>query len=78
MPLYSIKNVETDEIFEINIPYSGLEQYFSDNPTHKQIFNKFPNMGDPLRLGRVKVDDGFKDVLNKAKKAHIHSTVNTW
>lgn len=77
MPIYSIQNKDTEEVFEVNMPYSELAEYLEQNPQHIQIFNKFPGFGDPVRLGRKKVDDGFKEVLNRAKNSHLHSTVNT-
>lgn len=76
MPIYSMKNKDTNEIFELNIKYSELEIYLKENPNIQQIFNKFPATGDPVRLGKVRPDDGFKDVLKKAKGAHKYSTVN--
>lgn len=78
MPVYSMRNNETSEEFEINIKYSELETYLKENPHITQIFTKFPGTADPARLGRVKVPDSFKEVLKKAKDSHRHSTVNTW
>lgn len=78
MPIYSMKNIETEEIFEVNMKYSELEAYLKENQNITQVFTKFPGVCDPVRMGKVKVDDGFKDVLNKAKSAHKHSTVNTF
>lgn len=75
MPIYSIRNNETQEEFEVNLKYSDLEQYLKDNPTHQQIFTKFPGFCDPVRLGVRKPDDGFRDVLKKAK-IHKHNTIN--
>lgn len=78
MPIYSMQNTETDEIFELNIKYSELETYLQENPTIKQIFTRFPGYCDSVRMGVRRVDDGFKDVLTKAKTAHKHSTVNNF
>lgn len=76
MPVYSMRNTDTGEEFEINIPYIELEDYLKDNTNVKQIFNKFPGYGDPVRLGVRKHDSGFNEVLQKAKENHKYSTVN--
>lgn len=76
MPIYSMRNKETLEEFEINIKYSELTEYLRTNPNHTQIFTRFPATGDPARLGVSRVDDNFRDVLKKAKSAHKHNTIN--
>ena len=78
MPIYSIKNNETDEIFEMNVKFSELEAYLSDNPTHKQVFTRFPGVVDPTRAGKKKPDDGFRDVLREVKSHHKKNVINTW
>jgi hypothetical protein len=78
MPIYSIRNNETQEEFEINLKYSDLEQYLKDNPTHQQIFTKFPGFGDPVRLGLRKPDDGFRDVLKNVRHHHKKDSINTF
>ena len=78
MPSYNIQNTDTDEHFEINVKFSELEQYFVDNPSHKQLFNKFPSIGDSVRLGLKKPDDGFRDVLRNVQHHHKKDSINTW
>ena len=75
MPIYSMRNNETLEEFEVTLKYSELEEYLKENPHIQQIFTKFPGMGDPVRLGLRKPDQGFRDVLKKAK-IHKHNTIN--
>lgn len=77
MPTYSMKNIETDEIFEISMPMAAREQYLKDNPHIKQIFTTFPAIGDSVRLGIRKPDNAFRDVLTKAKSSHLGSTIDT-
>lgn len=76
MPIYSMKNLETQEEFEINLKYSDLEQYLKDNPDIKQIFTKFPGMVDPVRIGVRKTDEGFKDALREVRAHHKHNTID--
>jgi hypothetical protein len=78
MPIYSIKNIETDEVFEVNMKFSDLEKYLSDNPSHKQIFTRFPGTADPIRMGIRKPDDGFRDVLRNVQHHHKRNSINDW
>jgi hypothetical protein len=78
MPVYSIMNTETNEVFEVNIKFAELEQYLETNPNLKQVFNKFPGLGDPVRLGMRKPDNGFRDVLKTVASHHRKNDINTW
>jgi len=78
MPIYSMCNIETQEEFEVVLKYSELEQYLKDNTHIKQIFNKFPGFGDPVRLGIRKPDDGFRDVLRNVRHHHKKDSINTF
>jgi hypothetical protein len=70
-----MKNIETEEEFEVNMKYSDLQEYLTNNRQIKQVFKKFPATGDSIRLGVRRVDDNFRDVLKKAK-VHKHNTIN--
>jgi predicted RNase H-like nuclease len=76
MPVYSIRNNQTHEEFEVTMKYSELQEYLQLNPDHQQIFIKFPGVVDPVRVGIRKTDNSFRDVLSKAKSAHKHSTID--
>lgn len=76
MPIYSMRNTNTGEEFEVNIPYSELKNYLENNDNIVQVFNKFPGMVDPVRIGIRKHDSGFKEVLQKVKSNHKYSTVD--
>jgi len=43
----------------------------------RQHYTKAPHYGDPFALGRVKLDDGMKNVLDKVRKvpgaSHVKS-----
>jgi len=78
MPIYSMKNIETLEEFEITVKYSELAEYLKENPHVQQIFNKFPGFGDPVRLGLRKPDDGFRDVLRNVRHHHKKDVINTF
>jgi len=79
MPSYSFENTETNEQFDLILSMSERETYLKDNPHVKQIFKRFPGVVDPVRLGRKKPDDGFRDVLRNVKHHHggSRTTKNT-
>ena len=69
MPTYVFKNTETEEIFEVVMKMSEVDQYKLDNPTHERHYQGYaPPIGDPVRLGVHKKDSGFKEVLQKIKE----------
>jgi len=78
MPIYSIRDNTTNEEFEVNMKFSEMENYLKDNPHLQQIFNKFPGLGDSVRLGIRKPDDGFRDVLRNVRHHHKKDNINTW
>jgi hypothetical protein len=78
MPIYSIMNRDTEEVFEVNMKFTELEQYLNDNTNLTQVFTKFPAVGDSVRLGMRKPDDGFRDVLQNVKHHHKKDSINTW
>jgi hypothetical protein len=78
MPIYSMRNNETQEEFEVNLKYIELEQYLIENPNINQIYTRFPATGDSIRLGLRKPDDGFRDVLKNVQHHHKKDNINTW
>lgn len=77
MPNYSIRDNSTQKESVVTMKYSELEEYFKNHPHIQQIFTHFPGTIDPVAAGIKKVDNGFREVLEKAKKSHWKSTVNT-
>jgi hypothetical protein len=71
-------NRDTDEVFEVNMKFTEFEQYLNDNTNITQVFTKFPALGDSVRLGMRKPDDGFRDVLRNVKHHHKKDSINTW
>ena len=76
MPAYDFENSETGEIEEHVMSYTKLDQFKEDNPHLRQVI-----LGAPMTVGghgdRVKIDGGFKDVLNKIGDAHPGSEVHS-
>lgn len=63
MPTYTWKNKETGEITENILRMSELDAYKESNPHLERYFADTPGFADPVRLGRVKIDNGFREVL---------------
>ena len=78
MPIYSMRDKETQEEFEVTLKFSELDTYLSENPHLQQTFNKFPGIGDSIRLGVRKPDDGFRDVLRTVRHHHKKDNINTF
>lgn len=86
MPTYTFKDTNTEERFEISMRIAELDDYKLQNPHLTQLITGAPSIGDAHRLGRIKPDAGFRDVLNKVKEHHPGSrfkdgaknTINTW
>ena len=78
MPTYNFRHRETGEITEKFFSLSLREEYLKDNPQLESVLLGAPSIGDPIRLGIRKPDDGFREVLAKAKEAHPRGNVNTF
>jgi hypothetical protein len=79
MPIYSVMNKNTEEVFEVNMKFTEFEQYLKDNSHNiKQVFTRFPATGDSIRLGIRRPDDGFRDVLKTVQSHHKKNDINSW
>ncbi len=78
MPSYTFKNIETDEIFDSIMSMAERETFLTDNPNITQLVGRPPSIGDPIRLGIRKPDDGFRDVLRNVQHHHKKDNINTW
>jgi len=77
MPIYSLKNKDTGEIFEKMMKISDYEQYLKDNPNIERYFNSAPTYGDPVRLGITKPPSDFmKNVVGRMKASIPGNTLH--
>lgn len=67
MPTYDFRDTNTGEVFTRLMKIAEKQQFLEDNP-HIEYIIGAPALGDPVRLGVRKTDNGFKEVLQK-----IHS-----
>lgn len=64
MPTYTFENKQTSERFDKNIKLADYDQYLTDHPELRRIVSA-PRI--VAGVGGIKMDDGFKEVLNKVK-----------
>lgn len=67
MPTYTFRNKATGEVSDKLMKWSDRQQYLEDNPDLEPVITGTA-IGDSVRLGVRRVDDGFREVLSK-----IHS-----
>lgn len=72
MPIYSFRDKQTDEIFDVMMSISDLDQYKIKYPHHERYIDGAPNIVSGVSI-TGKLDDGFKDVLSKISDAHPDS-----
>lgn len=65
MPTYTFKNNVTNNIFDSRMSISDMETYLIDNPELEILITTGTPIGDSVRLGIKKPDDGFREVLSK-------------
>lgn len=81
MPLYTFRNEETNEVSEMMMKISELDDFKEANPHLKQMITGAPSIGDPYRMGVSKTPDSFNSLLKHIKKGNdrgrIKSTIKT-
>ena len=78
MPTYSFRDNNTQETFDRMMSYDDKHKFLEENPHLDPIINSAPALGDSVRLGLKKPDQGFRDVLRnmKANKAYSGNKIN--
>lgn len=75
MPIYSFRDTDTEEIFEVMLSsWEELEPYGEAHPTHVRYYG--PGTAPSIVSGvsiTGKLDSGFKDVLSRISDAHPES-----
>ena len=75
MPIYTFRNKKTDEVFDKMMSYSSKIEYLDQNPDIEALIGA-PSVGDPVRLGVRRTDDGFREVLSKISSANYRSNLS--
>lgn len=76
MPMYTFKNNETGEVFDKLMTWDNRQIYLEQNPMLEVVMGA-PAMGDSVRLGVRKNDDGFREVLSKIHAANYKSNLSS-
>ena len=77
MPIYPLKNTETDEIFEKVMKIAEYEQYLIDNPHIKRYYTDTASIGDAVRLGiRQPPADFQKYIIGRMKDSIPGNTLH--
>jgi hypothetical protein len=66
MPTYVFRNTETEEEWEQLMKIAEMEEFLEKNPHIKQVPG-FSGIGDAIRMGKQKPDEGFRDILREMK-----------
>ena len=74
MPTYTYRNINTGEVFDKMMKIADKEQFLLDNPDLESILGA-PAMGDSVRLGIRRPDNGFREVLSKISDANYKSNL---
>lgn len=75
MPTYTFRNTKTNEIFDKLMSWDSRQEYLVQNPDLEVIMGS-PAMGDSVRLGVRRVDDGFREVLSKIGASNYKSNLS--
>ena len=72
MPTYTITNIETNETFEKFCTWNELEIFLDENPNFKKELST-PNFISGIEGKTFKVDNGFKETMQRISEAHPNS-----
>lgn len=74
MPTYTFRYKNTEEIFDKFMSWDDRQKYLEENQ-NLEVLMGAPAIGDSVRLGIRRTDDGFKEVLSKIHKANYKSNL---
>jgi hypothetical protein len=80
MPTYTFEDKTTGERIEKFMSMSAIDQFKKDNPQLKSVILSGHPVIESARLGRMKPDQGFRDILTSMKqnKSYTGNKINDW
>lgn len=75
MPTYSVRDNDTGEMEEVFMTYSSLQEYLKANPSKESVITSAPMIIGGTGMSDIKVDNGFKEVLQKVGESHPNSNL---
>lgn len=74
MPSYTFRNKKTKKVWEDMMSIADMEKMLAENPDVEQVFSKL-RIG--YRVGGIKNDNGWGNVLRRIKNSNRGSTIDT-
>lgn len=68
MPVYTIRNNDTEEYTEVTMSYAQFKEFLQGNPEYSQVFKMPATVTGRMSTHRM-AGEGWQDVLKKVKKA---------
>lgn len=68
MPVYTIRNNDTEEYTEVTMSYVQFKEFLQGNPEYSQVFKMPATVSGRMSTHRM-AGEGWQDVLKKVKKA---------
>ena len=68
MPVYTIRNNETEETMNVKMSYKDFQDFLHGNPEYSQVFKMPATVSGRISTHRL-AGEGWSDVLKKIKKA---------
>ena len=80
MPTYTFEDKTTGERIEKFMSMSAIDQFKKDNPQLKSVILSGQPVIESARLGRMKPEQGFRDLLTSMKqnKSYTGNKINDW
>lgn len=66
MPTYTIRDTKEDQEWEVNCKWAELQDILDANPNWITVIRKAPMIAHETG-SRLKVDDGYREVVSKIK-----------
>ena len=67
MPVYTIRNNDTEEYTEVTMSYAQFKEFLQGNPEYSQVFKMPATVSGRMSTHRM-AGEGWQDVLKKVKK----------
>jgi len=77
MPIYTFRNTETEEEFELAMMVSERKTYLEENPHVEQIITSGTKIVHE-RGTNLRVDDGFRESLSRVKEKYRINNIKSY
>ena len=68
MPVYTLKDLKTDEHYDVTCSWDELQTILNEQPDVKHVLKAPKIVSSRMGNNDLKVPDGFKDLLKHKKK----------